>query len=64
MDKEMKTQTEQLIYCFDILAEKYKIDIQEMIDFKQIINDVEREISSLKLNKEVTPPDNNKNKLK
>jgi hypothetical protein len=35
--------TETLRECYDILDEKYKIDIQDSIDFKQLIDDVERE---------------------
>ena len=34
---------EKIIYCFDILSEKYKIDIEEVIDFKNLISDLDEE---------------------
>ena len=36
-------KTKKLIACFDILVEKYKIDIQEVTDFKDLIYDLERD---------------------
>lgn len=32
---------EKLITCFDLLDSKYKFDIQETIDFKELLNNLE-----------------------
>ena len=34
---EQKDIKERLKECFDILSDKYEIDIQEVIDFKDLI---------------------------
>jgi hypothetical protein len=34
---------QRLKYCFEILDEKYKIDIEDSIDFKEIIDDLDRD---------------------
>ena len=38
---ENKVIKEKLNSCFDILAEKYNIDIQDCIDYKNLIGDLE-----------------------
>ena len=35
-----KNTKERLNECFDILSEKYNIDIQDCIDFKDLIEDI------------------------
>ena len=37
----MEKQIKKLKECFEILVKKYKIDIQEVTDFKDLINDVQ-----------------------